>query len=70
MMYGIMLLSIAYIIEKKYYKSALLFAILLNFKHIFLYFAPCFGLYYIKKAVISKKNDFKKGTANFIMLAL
>jgi alpha-1,3-glucosyltransferase len=51
MMYGIMILSIHYIHEGKWFKSALLYAILINFKHIFLYSAPAFGLIYLKNCV-------------------
>jgi alpha-1,3-glucosyltransferase len=38
MMMGILLLSILYMHQKRYILSAVLFSILLNFKHIFLYF--------------------------------
>ena len=51
MMYGIMILSIALIQEKKYFQSALLYAILINFKHIYLYCAPCFGIFYLRELV-------------------
>ena len=53
MMYGLLILSLAYIKEDSYFKSALVYAVLLNFKHIFLYFAPCFGLLYLKKVVLN-----------------
>jgi alpha-1,3-glucosyltransferase len=56
MMYGLMILSIAFIKEKSYFKSALVYAILLNFKHIYLYFAPCFGLLYLKKVVFKSES--------------
>jgi alpha-1,3-glucosyltransferase len=48
MMYGILLLSICYMYQEQYNKSALMFAILLNFKHIFLYSAPAFGIIYLR----------------------
>jgi len=48
MMYGIMLLSIVYLLQDRYYMSALCYAILLNFKHIYLYSAPAYGLIYLK----------------------
>ena len=53
MMYGIMLLSIAYMGEGRWYASALAYAVLLNFKHIFLYSAPAFGVLYLRQAVFS-----------------
>ena len=48
-------------------KSALMFAILLNFKHIYLYSAPCFGLYYLKKIFLSKKGG---GIKQFFIVGL
>ena len=66
MMYGIMLFSIHYILVGKYLKSALLYAILINFKHIFLYSAPAFGLFYLRNCVFG--GDFTKGFKNFGIL--
>jgi alpha-1,3-glucosyltransferase len=43
------------------------YAVLLNFKHIFLYVAPCFGLLYLRKAVFSQTLG--KGINNFLRLA-
>ena len=45
-----------------------MYAILLNFKHIYLYFAPCFGLIYLKKMVFNR--SFNKGFLNFILLGI
>jgi alpha-1,3-glucosyltransferase len=42
-----------------------MFAILLNFKHIYLYCAPCFGIFYLKKLVFNRK---KGGIVSFILL--
>lgn len=63
MMYGILLLSISYMYQEQYNKSALMFAILLNFKHIFLYSAPAFGIIYLRKYV------FPGGIVRFSILA-
>ena len=68
MMYGIMLLSIHYILVGKYLKSALLYAILINFKHIFLYSAPAFGLFYLRNCVFC--GDVTKGFKNLLYLGL
>lgn len=57
MMYGIMLLSIAYIIEGKLMKSAAIYAVLLNFKHIYLYSAPAFGIFYIRSLILDERFD-------------
>lgn len=54
MMYGIMIMSIVYMYENKWFKSAFCYAVLLNFKHIFLYSAPAYGIVYIRKAVIER----------------
>uniref|UniRef100_A0AC34FEC3 Ubiquinone biosynthesis monooxygenase COQ6, mitochondrial n=1 Tax=Panagrolaimus sp. ES5 TaxID=591445 RepID=A0AC34FEC3_9BILA len=47
MLYGILLLSFAAIFSQKYLLGALLFAILLNFKHIYLYYVPAFVVFYL-----------------------
>lgn len=69
MMYGLLLLSIAYIKEGSYFKSALVYAILLNFKHIFLYFAPCFGILYLKEVVFRHPSFFRR-VLNFLRLGV
>jgi alpha-1,3-glucosyltransferase len=57
MMYGIMLLSIAFIIEGKLMISAAVYAVLLNFKHIYLYSAPAFGIFYIRSLILDSRFD-------------
>lgn len=47
-LFGILLLSISRIQREKYLQSALLFAVLLNMKHIFIYIAPAFVAYLLK----------------------
>lgn len=44
-MFGVLLLSVAYIYEEKFLRSAFLFAVLLNMKHIFMYISPVFVVY-------------------------
>ena len=53
MMYGIMLLSISFIFEGKYMASAAVYAALLNFKHIYLYSAPAFGIFYVRQLILN-----------------
>jgi len=64
MMYGMMILSYVYLNEGKILRSALAYAILLQFKHIYLYSAPAYGIMYLRETLF--KKDYKK----FMMLAL
>ena len=47
-LFGIMFLSLGSFIHNSYYRSAFWFAVLLNFKHIFLYIAPAFGIFFVR----------------------
>ncbi|XP_066444351.1 dolichyl pyrophosphate Glc1Man9GlcNAc2 alpha-1,3-glucosyltransferase [Eleutherodactylus coqui] len=53
---GIMLLSIARMFQKRPLESALLFAVLLNFKHIYLYIAPAYGVYLLRSYCFTMIN--------------
>uniref|UniRef100_A0A2K6T222 Alpha-1,3-glucosyltransferase n=1 Tax=Saimiri boliviensis boliviensis TaxID=39432 RepID=A0A2K6T222_SAIBB len=44
-LFGLMLLSIARLFQKRHMEGAFLFAVLLHFKHIYLYVAPAYGVY-------------------------
>ena len=48
-------------------KSAATYAILLNFKHIYLYSAPAFGLFYVRQLLFSGSASAR--VINFIKLA-
>eukprot|EP00099_Drosophila_melanogaster_P016598 NP_572355.1 xiantuan [Drosophila melanogaster] len=48
LLFGILLLSIGSLIRQRFLWSAFAFAVLLNFKHIFLYMAPAFGVYLLR----------------------
>ncbi|KAM4699408.1 dolichyl pyrophosphate Glc1Man9GlcNAc2 alpha-1,3-glucosyltransferase [Discoglossus pictus] len=54
---GIMLLSIARIFQKRHLESAFLFAVLLNFKHIYLYIAPAYGIYLLRSYCFTGNNS-------------
>ncbi|XP_069397031.1 dolichyl pyrophosphate Glc1Man9GlcNAc2 alpha-1,3-glucosyltransferase isoform X3 [Delphinus delphis] len=45
---GLMLLSIARLFQKRHMEGAFLFAVLLHFKHIYLYVAPAYGVYLLR----------------------
>ncbi|XP_061431859.1 probable dolichyl pyrophosphate Glc1Man9GlcNAc2 alpha-1,3-glucosyltransferase [Lethenteron reissneri] len=45
---GLMLLSIARLYQGKVYTAAFLFSLLLNFKHIYLYLAPAYGVHMLR----------------------
>ncbi|XP_073735878.1 dolichyl pyrophosphate Glc1Man9GlcNAc2 alpha-1,3-glucosyltransferase isoform X7 [Callorhinus ursinus] len=47
-LFGLMLLSIARLFQKRYTEGAFLFAVLLHFKHIYLYVAPAYGIYLLR----------------------
>ncbi|CAG9864113.1 unnamed protein product [Phyllotreta striolata] len=48
-MYGILLISIAYMLQEKYLQSAFWFTILLNLKHIYVYLAPAYFIYLLRQ---------------------
>ena len=50
-------------------KSAAVFAVLINFKHIYLYSAPAFGLLYVRQLILSDKYPLPKKVQNFLQLA-
>ncbi|CAK1551793.1 unnamed protein product [Leptosia nina] len=47
-LFGFLLISVAYMIKSDYIRAALWFAILLNFKHIFMYIAPVYVIYLLR----------------------
>ncbi|XP_012869638.1 PREDICTED: probable dolichyl pyrophosphate Glc1Man9GlcNAc2 alpha-1,3-glucosyltransferase isoform X2 [Dipodomys ordii] len=57
-LFGLMLLSIARLFQKRHMEGAFLFATLLHFKHIYLYVAPAYGVYLLRSyCFISSKPD-------------
>ena len=50
--------------------SAATYAVLLNFKHIYLYSAPAFGIFYIRQLILNEKVRPAQKILNFIQLAL
>ncbi|KAM6172762.1 dolichyl pyrophosphate Glc1Man9GlcNAc2 alpha-1,3-glucosyltransferase isoform 9-T9 [Erethizon dorsatum] len=45
---GLMLLSIARLFQKRHMEGAFFFAVLLHFKHIYVYVAPAYGIYLLR----------------------
>lgn len=77
MLLGFLLLSLAAIRAERNLEAALWFAILLQFKHIFLYVAPIYGIYLLRVAVLSRGRwwdprglQLKNVVVLFIILAL
>ncbi|PVV04615.1 hypothetical protein BB560_000883 [Smittium megazygosporum] len=50
-LFGILIWSINFALENKDFASAALFAILLNFKHIFVYIAPAYFVYFLSRSL-------------------
>ncbi|XP_042649105.1 probable dolichyl pyrophosphate Glc1Man9GlcNAc2 alpha-1,3-glucosyltransferase isoform X2 [Tyto alba] len=55
-LFGLMLLSVARLCQKRYLEGALLFAILLHFKHIYIYVAPAYGIYLLRSYCFTANN--------------
>ncbi|KAM4620943.1 dolichyl pyrophosphate Glc1Man9GlcNAc2 alpha-1,3-glucosyltransferase [Polymixia lowei] len=55
-LFGILLLSVARHLQSRHLQGALLFAVLLNLKHIYLYIAPAYGIYLLKTYCFTQNN--------------
>ncbi|XP_074788954.1 dolichyl pyrophosphate Glc1Man9GlcNAc2 alpha-1,3-glucosyltransferase isoform X7 [Athene noctua] len=55
-LFGLMLLSVARLCQKRYLEGALLFAVLLHFKHIYIYVAPAYGIYLLRSYCFTTNN--------------
>ena len=53
-MQGILILATFLLLENDTYKSTFLFMVLLNLKHIYIYFLPAFGIYLLMKCLLEK----------------
>jgi alpha-1,3-glucosyltransferase len=63
LLFGILLLSCGKMFQGKFIQSALLFAVLLNMKHIFLYIAPIYFVYLLKHYCFGDIKRFILNTA-------
>lgn len=68
-LFGILFLSIAALLKQRYLWSAFGFAVLLNFKHIFLYMAPAFAVYLLKFYCLGE-GKFVQNTAKLLVAGL
>ena len=67
---GLLLLSMARMIDGQIYWSAFWFAVLLNFKHIYLYMAPAYFVFLlVEHCVVIDRNNLLRSKINFISLA-
>uniref|UniRef100_A0A2D4M3W3 Alpha-1,3-glucosyltransferase n=1 Tax=Micrurus spixii TaxID=129469 RepID=A0A2D4M3W3_9SAUR len=55
-LFGLLLLSIARLFQKRHLEGAFLFAVLLHFKHIYLYVAPAYGVYLLRSYCFAQNN--------------
>ncbi|XP_069046171.1 dolichyl pyrophosphate Glc1Man9GlcNAc2 alpha-1,3-glucosyltransferase [Lepisosteus oculatus] len=55
-LFGLLLLSVARHFQNRHLEGALLFALLLNFKHIYLYIAPAYGIYLLRSFCFTQNN--------------
>ncbi|XP_069747943.1 dolichyl pyrophosphate Glc1Man9GlcNAc2 alpha-1,3-glucosyltransferase isoform X1 [Narcine bancroftii] len=56
-LFGLLLLSIARMFQERHLESAVLFVILMNFKHIFLYVAPAYGIYLLRSYCFTENKQ-------------
>ncbi|XP_074529008.1 dolichyl pyrophosphate Glc1Man9GlcNAc2 alpha-1,3-glucosyltransferase [Halichoeres trimaculatus] len=55
-LFGFLLLSVAKHLQSQHLQGALLFSILLNLKHIYLYVAPAYGIYLLRSYCFTQNN--------------
>ncbi|KAJ7996239.1 hypothetical protein DPEC_G00235040 [Dallia pectoralis] len=65
---GILLLSVARHLQGRHLEGALLFAVLLNLKHIYLYIAPAYGIFLLRSYCFTKDNTY--GSVRWSSLSL
>lgn len=67
---GILLLSVAAVLQGKIVLAALWFSILLNLKHIYLYIAPAFGIFMLRSYCFKSSKDGRIILSSFSLLNL
>ena len=59
LMQGLLVLATFMVSNGSLYKGAIFYSVLLNFKHIYLYFAPAFGVYLVMTCFESEEDPAK-----------
>lgn len=67
MLYGVLLISVSYMIEERFLCSAFWFAVLINLKHIYIYMAPVYFMYLLRNYCLTMV---KSGSQKFINIAV
>ncbi|XP_029028806.1 probable dolichyl pyrophosphate Glc1Man9GlcNAc2 alpha-1,3-glucosyltransferase [Betta splendens] len=67
-LFGFLLLSVAKHFQSKHLQGALLFSILLNLKHIYLYVSPAYGIYLLRSYCFTQNN--KDGSVKWKSLSV
>ena len=72
LLFGLFFISLGYIAKRQYVLAAVFYFICLCMKHIFIYYAPAYFIFYFHYIVINniKKKKFKKLIINLILIGL
>jgi len=60
-LFGVMLLSIAAVMEEKFIKASFWFCVLLNLKHIYMYIAPAYFVYLLRNYCFKQNKEQQSG---------
>ncbi|XP_005290622.2 probable dolichyl pyrophosphate Glc1Man9GlcNAc2 alpha-1,3-glucosyltransferase isoform X2 [Chrysemys picta bellii] len=72
-LFGLMLLSVARLFQKRHLEGALLFAVLLHFKHIYIYVAPAYCVYLLRSYCFTENKadgSLKWSSFSFLRITL
>jgi len=71
-LFGLFFISLGFIAKKKYILGAIFYAICLCMKHIFIYFAPAYFIFYFQYIIINniQKGKYKQMIINIIYIGL